>query len=294
METGNGTGAARIRRIAAMITTTALLICGCALTSVPAMAQDGMNGTTSDEAVAASQATQLAQTAAEQSTAEQDATEQRGAHQTEASQAGQSAAATDHNTTGQATSQSNASTLVSDAPLNTSFDPQDPNEKSPESIGLGQRIGLGRTGVAKVVALRVDFPDEKFAQGDSLEALQTLIDGTNQDFHPYESLNSYYQRSSYGKLSFTGQAFDYHATHNRGEYNDTSDVTVEALRALDTTVDFSQFDGNNDGSIDLVYMHFAGPDSGWGGTWWSYESNANEGLIFDGKELCNIVTLRSP
>ena len=108
METGNGTGAARIRRIAAMITTTALLICGCALTSVPAMAQDGMNGTTSDEAVAASQATQLAQTAAEQSTAEQDATEQRGAHQTEASQAGQSAAATDHNTTGQATSQSNA------------------------------------------------------------------------------------------------------------------------------------------------------------------------------------------
>lgn len=32
METGNGTGAARIRRIAAMITTTALLICGCALT----------------------------------------------------------------------------------------------------------------------------------------------------------------------------------------------------------------------------------------------------------------------
>lgn len=294
METENGTGAARIRRIAAMITTTALLICGCALTSVPAMAQDGTDGTTSDEAAAASQATQLAQTAAEQSTAEQDATDQSGAHQTEASQAGQSAAATDHNATGQTASQSNTSTLASDAPLNASLDPQDPNEKSPESIGLGQRIGLGRTGVAKVVALRVDFPDEKFAQGDSLEALQALIDGTNQDFRPYESLNSYYQRSSYGKLSFTGQAFDYHATHNRSEYASTDDVLMEALHALDATIDFSQFDGNNDGRIDLVYMHFAGSNSGWGGIWWSYESNANEGLIFDGKELCNIVTLHTP
>ncbi|MBW3094674.1 hypothetical protein KIH75_04830 [Bifidobacterium sp. 64T4] len=283
MGTGNSTGAARLKRIAAMIATTAMLVCGCALTSVPARAQDGTDGTTSNDAAAAAQATQLAQEAAEQSAAEQGGDNQAAANGTSQSTTGQTA-----------TDQSSVSMLTNDAPLNTSLDPQDPNEKSPEPIGMGQRVGLGRTGVAKVVALRVDFPDQQFAQGDSLEALQSLIDGTNQGSAPYDNLNSYYQRSSYGKLSFTGQAFDYHATRNRSEYGSAEEVILEALRALDATVDFSQFDGNDDGRIDLVYMHFAGPNTGWHGMWWSYETNASEGLTFDGKELCNIATLHQP
>lgn len=251
---------ARLKRMIGMVTAFVLAISGCVAASATAQANEELQG-----AAAQTQNTTQVQGTTQQTS--QTATQQTG--QTDASQ-------------------------YTDAPINTSLSPDDPNEKAPEPIGLNQRFGLGRTGQAKVVALRVDFPDMSFAKDDTLEALQSLIDGSNQKFYPYESLNSYYQRSSYGKLSFTGQAFDYHATRNRSEYATEQELLDEAMKALDATVDFSRFDGNNDGRIDVVYLHFAGPNTGWSSQWWSHEFNSYQGRVYDGKEVCNVTFLHTP
>ena len=134
------------------------------------------------------------------------------------------------------------------------------------------KSGMATVGAGRVLALRVSFPDHSFADDDTLEALDALINGGGTSAFPYESLRAYYQRASYGALDICGTAVDYQAKHERSYYqHDINSLFVEALDALDETLDLSQFDGNGDGYIDCVYLHFAGPDAGWGSTWWSQE-----------------------
>ncbi|WP_080800758.1 metallopeptidase domain-containing protein [Arabiibacter massiliensis] len=159
--------------------------------------------------------------------------------------------------------------------------------------------GMGATGPAKVLALRVSFPDKEFESGDTLEALQALVDGDPapaSQAYPYESLRAYYERASYGTLSLAGTAVDYVAQHERGYYtNDVGILFMEALAALDGGIDFADYDGNGDGRIDAVYLHFAGGHEGWGSTWWSNERRyADPQAVYDGKQLWNIVTLHEP
>ena len=85
---------------------------------------------------------------------------------------------------------------------------------------------MAAIGNAHVVALRVSFPDRPFAEGDTLEALQTLIGPRavgeaalpSAGGFPYENLHDYDLRASYGALTVTGEAFDYAAQHERDFY----------------------------------------------------------------------------
>lgn len=171
-----------------------------------------------------------------------------------------------------------------------------------------------------------------FPEGDTLEALQNIIgkpleeasgvnasstsessstgsanassdasDSTsptnpNAAFAPYDSLNAYYHRASYGALGISGTAFTYTAQHPRSYYTDDPDsLFAEALASLDSTTDFSAYDGNNDGYLDAVYLHFAGETTGWGSTWWSNEKfYTGEPVSFDGKSIGGTVMLHNP
>lgn len=171
----------------------------------------------------------------------------------------------------------------------------------PLAVPSNWKSGMGTTGSARVLALRVSFPDRQFAEDDTLEALRALIGGedaapSSAASFPYENLSAYYARASYGKLSIGGRAVDYRAQHERSFYtNDVESLFVEALAALDGNLDFADFDGNGDGYIDAVYLHFAGNDEGWGSTWWSNERRYDgPEALFDGKRLCNIVMLHTP
>lgn len=144
----------------------------------------------------------------------------------------------------------------------------------------GDDSGMALAGKAHVLALRVSFPDQTFAVGDTLEALQALIGPRSENEaapksagpFPYENLHDYYQRASYGKLSITGEAFDYQAQYERAYYaTNIGSLFSEALAYLDEQTDLGRFDANGDGRIDAVYLHFAGPDTGWGSVWWSNE-----------------------
>ena len=161
------------------------------------------------------------------------------------------------------------------------------------------KSGMATVGAGHVLALRVSFPDHSFADDDTLEALEALINGGGMSAFPYESLHAYYERASYGALDISGTAVDYQAKHERSYYqHDINLLFVEALDALDETLDLSQFDGNGDGYIDCVYLHFAGPDAGWGSTWWSQEWTVPQQAppevyerSWDGKRLWNACLL---
>ena len=164
---------------------------------------------------------------------------------------------------------------------------------------------MPRTGEARVVAVRVAFPAGEyeeamtFDEDDTVEALDAIIDGNAHEY-PYESLAAYYWRSSYGKLTISGDAYDYVAAHPRSYYEYDDLFVKEILMALDEQVNFADYDGNNDGIIDCIAIHFAGEDTGWGSMWWSNASLVSvwdeEGNIqlFDGKAAGSRVLLHRP
>lgn len=148
------------------------------------------------------------------------------------------------------------------------------------------------TGEGRILMLRVSFPNGLtdggeplgYYEGDSLAHLQAIIggDGTASEGgapflpFPYESLGAYYLRSSYGRLHVTGDAYDYDARLPRGCYdNDIELLFHEALDALDPQIDYADYDGDGDGTIDCVCLRFAGEDTGWGTTWWSHAFGAS-------------------
>lgn len=159
--------------------------------------------------------------------------------------------------------------------------------------GWQMASGMPSEGDAHVLVLRVDFPDMHFDADDTAEALQNDIDGS-AGTAPFESFSAFYERSSYGKLHIDGKVYDYTASQPRDSYTgNTRELFYEAMHALDDRIDFSQFDGNDDGKIDAVYLHFAGPNTGWGTSWWANESIADSpehaDERFDGKQLWNTI-----
>lgn len=170
----------------------------------------------------------------------------------------------------------------------------------------GWGSGMATSGKAHVIALHVSFPDYAFEAADTAAALQSIVGPTAEGEaaapgagpFPYESLSAYYNRASYRKLSITGETFEYQAQHERSYYGgNLAPLFMEALAELDKTENLTRFDANGDGRIDAVYLKFAGPNTGWGTTFWSNETTigSSEAVYSKGKvRLWNAVTLAEP
>ena len=61
----------------------------------------------------------------------------------------------------------------------------------------------------------------------------------------------------------------------------------EALQWYDAQGhDFTQYDNDGDGAIDYFVVVWTGPDNGWSGFWWGYQTYyQNTGVVLDGKTL---------
>lgn len=147
------------------------------------------------------------------------------------------------------------------------------------------------TGDAKMLLVRVEFADVKFEDSRiySEEDFLNLVMGNDSTgIFPYESLNAYYKRSSYGKLNITSdQVYSCTLSKNRDEYewedSGEQELIKEVLDMLDDTVDFSDYDANGDGRLDSICINFAGDNSGWGSTWWSHKYDfLDSSVTYDG------------
>ena len=159
------------------------------------------------------------------------------------------------------------------------------------------KTGMGTTGDAKILLIRVDFPDYSFSEGDTEDALKQIAFVRRARDSPATLM-----RASRPIMNVPPtDSFIYPARLPATRLQTTGIPTAATWRAflrrpmtaLDAQgMDFSQFDGNNDGLIDGVYIHFAGPDTGWGSPWWSQKAHyAGAPFVLDGVALSDYVTL---
>lgn len=119
----------------------------------------------------------------------------------------------------------------------------------------------------RCLVVPVEFTDAKFDSGQ-LDKVKLAFNGTETDTG-WQSVNSYYKKSSYGKLNlqYDFVTSPYQSSHNMSYYETTNFGTgrdgstallEEVMNYYDKTIDFSQYDNNGDDFIDAVYIIYAG------------------------------------
>ena len=161
-------------------------------------------------------------------------------------------------------------------------------------------------GEVNTLVFLTEFADRKFKEGFKEEFAAQVFkpdapENVNDPLYPQESLTAYYQRSSFGKLTITGDCIEYESEHDRDYYNsktqwciplyqeilndwatkvvsnNTADSGMTDLEYLDKYL--ANYDANNDKVIDACYFVMAGGHTGWNSQWWAYRLGAlNESI----------------
>ncbi|MEN8154485.1 MAG: M6 family metalloprotease domain-containing protein [Acidobacteriota bacterium] len=156
--------------------------------------------------------------------------------------------------------------------------------------------GMPSKGVVKIPVILISFQDKPNA--NSKQLINNKIFGTgNQAEFPYESLRSFYTRSSYGQLKITGNILGWYKTSYIRDEVLTKKPVSEAV-ARDNLIkevinyydakghDFSQYDNDNDGDIDYIVIIWSGEHGEWSTFWWAYQTSVVDStFIVDGKNL---------
>ncbi|MDD4070661.1 MAG: hypothetical protein PHF05_09500, partial [Candidatus Izemoplasmatales bacterium] len=158
-------------------------------------------------------------------------------------------------------------------------------------------VGIPASGEAKVIVFVVDFPDKLITDDAKVLSDTNLAFNGNSEDLVYESLNSYYLKSSYNKLNLSADIFGVYTAKNNSTYYETlntqfyatdpqtgeylypdathpdSDLIFEILTQYDSQINYSDYDTNNDGYIDgvyVIYNHEISYESG-SDLWWAYQ-----------------------
>ncbi len=147
---------------------------------------------------------------------------------------------------------------------------------------------LPSVGQPKMLVIAVDFPnipaqENHFALGD----IENVFNGTSASTG-WESVHSFYYKSSYGKLDIDIQVYGWYRAKNPTGYyknlgsTDGSSLLVkEALTYYDEQIDYSQFDSNGDEYIDSVYIVYSRNTENFDSIWWGFQSYYVEYDYFD-------------
>ena len=150
-----------------------------------------------------------------------------------------------------------------------------------EGMGLYQNY-YPTKGSPKVPVILVEFQDVKFSDTyDATEYFTNLVSGDNfEDPDIPGSIKQYFSDQShgafvpdfdiYGPITVDNDMAYYGANLFSGDDN-AHKMVAEAVKQLDSQVDFSQYDVDKNGDIDFVYIIYAGygenrdggPDSIW-------------------------------
>jgi len=157
----------------------------------------------------------------------------------------------------------------------------------------------GKSTNSKLLAIPVEFSDYPFAS-DIKDDINTLCNGNNEDGTTgyWESISSYYSKSSYGKLDFSVTVGDIYRPINpdTNEQYKASDMknkpytvvldflrdAVSAYKAA-TGSTCQEFDSDSNGFIDSVYLIYSTPSYAvvsslnhgifWAWTFWDYKES---------------------
>ena len=165
------------------------------------------------------------------------------------------------------------------------------------------------------------FPDLRFPAYGNQKAIVILVEYTDVKFNTSYDAKDYFTRmlneDNFSDLGATGSAAQYFRENSKGAFcpefdvygpvqlahnqayyggnnwwgddTDPAAMVKEACDALDATVDFSDYDRNNDGVVDNIFIFYAGRGEASGGSansvWphsWNMNSAGYPNLYYDG------------
>ncbi len=147
----------------------------------------------------------------------------------------------------------------------------------------------------------IDIDDDGVSDNDRvLEDLNTVFFGEAEDT-AWQSVSSYYEQASYGKLNLSGTVTDWFDLSEVGyeDYDiDVSDTLEVARYAVDwvkesTDLKITDYDSDRDGYIDGLWLIYSAPDYKNGGpvtdnnNYWAYTTWGNQTTDDDG-EAANV------
>ncbi|MDR0789496.1 MAG: M6 family metalloprotease domain-containing protein [Bacteroidales bacterium] len=165
------------------------------------------------------------------------------------------------------------------------------NDKEQAKAQGVEGVTIGRR---KALIILVEYTDVPFTY--TKQDFDNLFNQVNYSIGGAAgSVRDYFLASSFGKLELEPTVVGiYTLPHNRAFYgahtasgNDANarQMIIDACTAADPDVDFAQFDGNNDGSVDGVHVIYAGLGEASGGspeTIWPHRGHLNPPQSFDG------------
>ena len=157
------------------------------------------------------------------------------------------------------------------------------------------------TGSPKVLVILAEFQDTTFAIQDTKEIFTNYL--TNEDHFSdtrygqnqnYKGVLGYFKDCSYGKFTPEFNVVGPVKLPKEQTYYGEGDDNIEALMedacsAIDNIVNFADYDANNDGMVDLVYVIYAGHSANVTGNKitdiWPKSGTVNISNTFDGKSI---------
>ncbi len=160
-------------------------------------------------------------------------------------------------------------------------------EKSLEHFDNIGALGAGKfpsTGNGKILVIPVIFSDIGDFTSEELEVVNNAYFGDDTNTG-WESLSSFYRKSSYGRLNMSGivtPQYKYPKTclefEKSGSAAQVLNAAVTWLKSNHPEIDMKDYDTNHDGWIDCAQMVYktnrTNKSDGGDDVWWNYTSNA--------------------
>lgn len=174
------------------------------------------------------------------------------------------------------------------------------HENLQDKMSKDDYIGLPSSGDINVLVVPVQFSGYTISQSD-LAKLNLALNGTEQDTG-WESVKTYYNKSSYGNLNLSFDIQNVFSAPNNSKYYEDyhsnvvnsygdqyteygSDLLLrQVLAYYEPLLDLTKYDSDGDGCIDAVYLIYSAPvdyvdyDFYWAYTTWYYGEESYDDL----------------
>lgn len=152
------------------------------------------------------------------------------------------------------------------------------------------------------LVILVEFSDVKFDSGTANDDFYQMLNqngyninggtGSARDFY-YDNSGGYFEPlfDVFGPITLTHPMAYYGGNDDDGYDKAPEDAVIDGCTGLDEQIDFSLYDNDGDGKVDLVFMYYAGygeADSNVDDSIWPHQwelSSAGKKLILDGKRI---------
>lgn len=168
---------------------------------------------------------------------------------------------------------------------------------------IKQKATYPTTGMQKGLVILVEYTDNSFTITNPKDAFHNLLNEENySDNNATGSARDYFIESSksqfqpefdvYGPVKLAHPMSYYGGNDYSGSDKAPEEMAIEACQLLDDEIDFTEYDRDNDGQIDNVYIFYAGYGEANGGSantvWphsWDIYEGAGKTIVLDGVRL---------